>query len=435
MDEPVSPADYYGSTHFPSDVVHQLLSLHSQSGRAERTEVAAEYDPAVTSYKFRRYNSCPTPEALRKLATSRGIVALHLGATFDDVATRARNNAARVTSVGKPLVFDMDIQDIPIIQREKCDFAANDRWTNAVIGVARVLKAALEQAFGYKHFLCVYSGRRGCHLWVLDEGAFHLTDGARRAITEMISGTVDKQDARLLVPYPNIVHNPSFEAALQMHHRIWYDTMLRPRGMGGVGVLDTYADIVKFVDILFTPNTSSRDLKPKTVDKLRTLNARERDNVCATLAGKFGEEAFHLVERAVWNNPFMSERLKIMKFTYCWPCIDVDASSKRDHLTKVPFSMHGVSRRLAVPVELDVRRGGDPPRVPILKANKLLQHDEKAVTDLAAYVEMAHAALTRACVQRHAVGVDDVDTTHMDDIEDLVAAPAKRCRVGGPVNE
>ena len=38
---------------------------------------------------------------------------------------------------------------------------------------------------------------------------------------------------------------------------------------------------------------------------------------------------------------------------YCWPAIDVAASNKRDHLTKIPFSVHGSSGRVALPVDLD----------------------------------------------------------------------------------
>ena len=425
----VKPTDYYNSYRFPCDFVHRLLSLNTNN-RPERTEVALEFDDSIIPYKFKRYASCPTPEALQALAKSRGLVAIHMGATFDDSANRARSNAARVATAGKSLVFDLDLQDIPIVNVDKNNMSANDRWVPAVFGVARVLKAALEQIFGYKHFLCVYSGRRGCHLWVLDEGAFRLVDEARRAITEMLRGVVNKQEPRLLAPYNSIFNNPSFEAAIEMHDRVWYDTMLRPRGQGGVGVLDTEADIAKFLDVLFTPNLLSHNWPQSKLAAVQNANARELARAKMLVNGKSGKDAFEIIQGALKANLALSARLRTVRFTYCWPSIDVDASSKRNHLTKVPFSMHGSSGRIAVPIDLDVPLEGEGvppphvPRVPRLSAGKLLANDPASVRQFEQYVAMAHAALDRASAKPETMNTPDGLGT--SDIEDLVAPPKRQ---------
>lgn len=46
----------------------------------------------------------------------------------------------------------------------------------------KVVNVALDEDFGFKHVLWVYSGRRGVHAWVCDKKARELDDSKRRAI-------------------------------------------------------------------------------------------------------------------------------------------------------------------------------------------------------------------------------------------------------------
>jgi DNA primase catalytic subunit len=58
----------------------------------------------------------------------------------------------------------------------------------AFINVAiKVLNATLREDFGFQHLLFVFSGRRGMHVWVSDEGARRLTDEQRAAVLGFIN--------------------------------------------------------------------------------------------------------------------------------------------------------------------------------------------------------------------------------------------------------
>ena len=51
---------------------------------------------------------------------------------------------------------------------------------------AKILYRTMEEDFGYKDMLFVFSGRRGMHLWVCDERARNMADSLRKSIMEYL---------------------------------------------------------------------------------------------------------------------------------------------------------------------------------------------------------------------------------------------------------
>jgi DNA primase small subunit len=69
--------------------------------------------------------------------------------------------------------------------------------TNAV----KVMKRILEEEYGFKHILCVFSGRRGVHIWVCDKRARLLRDDERKAIVAYLSFSKVSQKINLSLQY------------------------------------------------------------------------------------------------------------------------------------------------------------------------------------------------------------------------------------------
>jgi len=66
-------------------------------------------------------------------------------------------------------------------------------------GAYEVLKVILNQAFGFKHILWVFSGRRGLHAWVCDKEAKIMTKKVRKSITEFLNFTINNEKVDFLV--------------------------------------------------------------------------------------------------------------------------------------------------------------------------------------------------------------------------------------------
>jgi len=392
---------FYYQTDFPAVDVFDFATLHA--ARPENVEFVVECDRGSGFWK--RHNSCPSARALRALLGPGCTV--HVGATLSDAAHRA--GAPNVHAVGKPLVFDLDLQDVVQLKVDKNDTEENDRWVRLVFGQVHVLQKALKSVFGFERFLAVYSGRRGCHLWVLDERAFGLTDEARGAICAFLQAPPDKRDGRLLFDRA-VRQNPSFDAETwRAFEESLNLVVLASRSDGGVGFFEFEfpSDYVRFFDLLFEfPGRepyAAHDRGLRAAAQLATSRLQNR--------------AFHealqtcLNKDAFWRNGqngkfnVFLQRYEQILFSLCWPSIDFGASAKTEHCTKTPFSLKSGTKRISLPIANLLPTPGAQPLPPIVTPEDLKTNPAKRKL-FDASVRLLHACVAMPSRKRvHADGL------------------------------
>lgn len=322
----------YHSKYFPSKTLFSFFCKQHHCPRPQFREFAVEFALEDGSTAWRRHIPLTSEADLANEVTKPNFRTLHIGAVHDADCNFAKLGSARPAS--RELVFDLDLQDNSWLAVARDDQAANDRHMPIVFASAAILEAALRLIFGFEKFLRVYSGRRGCHVYVLDERACALTDEARSAICAQISAPVDKFDARLLFcdcirRNPNL-HDASVKCAIDSAIRRAATILLEDEGR-----------VRSFVEKLFD--------WPQSPDYVRGHEQKKRA-VLAAAHDKVGEDALAEIRTVTGQMPGLYRiRLSDCLLSLVWPRIDT-AASKLGHCVKAPFSLHAKTGRVALPV-------------------------------------------------------------------------------------
>lgn len=177
----------------PWELLVRLAKLQGPLGQCEFACWCKEF--------VARYVHGDAEHALRRSVDNylkNELVALHIGPAYSDGLLPRDRKRARDPSVpvARLLSFDVDLTDYDHLHLDPKDVAACDAaWPMAAIA-AVLLRHLLHDAFGFEQMLVVYSGRRGVHLHVLDEGAVRLGDEARKAIVANLNYSAHKEHRR-----------------------------------------------------------------------------------------------------------------------------------------------------------------------------------------------------------------------------------------------
>jgi len=422
--------------------------INSKKKIFSRREFSFTLEPVPGEEIYIRYQSFSDLEGLRSAINRRQPRKIDIGAVFshppkDKNAYGGGANSSKSTGfrpVQRELVFDIDLTDYDDVRRCGCSGAKICRtcWT-FMAAALKVLNQGLREDFGFEHIAWFYSGRRGIHAWVCDEGARNLSDEARSAVANYFEISLNKKNNEGLLGSNNSsgTMHPMLTRSYDVLEPYFCRYVLPGKdgngngddddshdaAIGGHGLLatrDAWEDLVLDTLPFKAKSTVGKNLKKKW------SNPREADDL--TPFDKWQTLLQHLRVKfhfpPSWPSPSSSsnderdepsnknkkskknfssstlddETLKIfmwpaeLVFKYTYPRLDINVSKMQNHLLKSPFCVHPKTGRVCVPIDpnamdADHRSGGfDPFSVPTLsqlarELDEYHKHENEASDD------------------------------------------------------
>ena len=319
---------------------------------------------------YNRYVTADDGTELRaKLVRMPSLRALHVGPVWFKACQKPDPNADTLLKFDQPhphrreLIFDIDLNDYDFLDLheglpnpngqprplslEKCDYA----WPVAGIAV-KLLTRILRDHFGFGEFLCCYSGRRGVHLWVLDERAMALDSNGRSAIANYVDLQHSKCKKRASIGQRAFAKTHRLMATV---YELFEDVLVAE--MGVLCPMDARDEFLTRLGI--STHESMHNLQDEVARKDSGMGA------WAYIKTKVLGQAKSHPKACGW----FANRLDETVLAYVWPRIDINVTKGLNHLIKAPFVAHPKTQRIAVPLQRDELLSFDPATAPTLGAN------------------------------------------------------------------
>lgn len=171
------------SRHFS---IHPLLKVIGLRGFANR-EFGFEIIEEGGEERFVRNISFKTPADLVAYLADVGPKSAYVGAMFEPPPSPGVS-ITKLRWLGRELVFDLDLTDYDDVRTcgKGKEHVCPKCWRIAQDAITFVVET-LEEDFGFEKIVVVFSGRRGFHVWVLDEVARTFDEETREVIVNYIS--------------------------------------------------------------------------------------------------------------------------------------------------------------------------------------------------------------------------------------------------------
>jgi len=332
-----------------------------------RREFSMTIEPTPGNEVYIRYQSFLSQEELTTAIQKRRPTKIDIGAVFNYPPKDNKSlPSGKLQTQERELVFDIDLTDYDGVRNCGCDGAkiCPKCWT--FMGMAmEVMNEGLRNDFGFEHVAWFYSGRRGVHCWVCDDGARKLTNEARSAVAtyfEVNLGSDKNKNFNLSSPL-----HPMLSRAYDILEPRFVESVLPEEGHG---LLSTRASWTKLLMTLpKQANSVAAKLEEKWGSKRDTTTPEEKwDELKTALLTFIGKSGNSKAPKNLSN----ADRSRVESwpvetvFKYVYPRLDINVSKMQNHLLKSPFCVHPKTGRVCVPIEVSNFASFDPFQVPTL---------------------------------------------------------------------
>uniref|UniRef100_A0A7S0UQK9 DNA primase n=1 Tax=Polytomella parva TaxID=51329 RepID=A0A7S0UQK9_9CHLO len=385
--------EYYAKL-FPYREIYEWLVYGNDSKNPQadssyfsRREICFTLDGDI----FVRYQSYKSAQEFGAAVRSRCPAKIDIGPVYTVNPQERLKYGSYFGPDARELVFDVDLTDYDDVR--SCGDGAHvcTRCWPLMSAAIKLLDNGLRNAFGFKHILYVFSGRRGVHAWICDTAARHLTDEERSAIASWfgIFKGHDEGRAKLSLSYGGIAdQHPAVKQAYDILYPVWIEKILP-----GQRVFQDPKLFQVIMKLVPDPAVAERIRA-----RVKTLEGDEEEEGGGGRKGKGGEisgsfkvdkdlskmlAAGNDINVAKWKiyemelkraseastgSTAVALRRCLLEavFSFCYPRLDMEVTRKRNHLLKAPFCIHPKTGKVCVPLDPETVDNFDPDDVPTI---------------------------------------------------------------------
>jgi DNA primase small subunit len=325
---------------------------------------------------FCRYQCFKDDAEWKKAVMEKQPVRMELGALYTHPP---KNHGAVVKDAYRPLerelVFDIDMDDYDDIRHCCSGSKVCVRCWSFLMCALKVLDRALREDFGFKHFVFVYSGRRGMHCWIGDKAARQLKNEHRGAVAEYLNLVAGGGKCRTEIKMNGCDEmHPSIKRAYDVCLPYFHQNVVNQDFFRQGPHLDQVRDALSVEERQKLNHYIEQNPDSSSTDRWKQIAAFESERMRTQGFTQAARERRNLMKEIVLQHSY--------------PRLDINVSKQMNHLLKAPFCVHPKTGRVCVPIDPATAHKFDPAKVPTVGqlVSELNQHGDAKQTSLREYI-------------------------------------------------